>query len=233
MHRTCVDFSMTVPPLEMLCVGGMGRVSETGLGKPTLWFRVGVSAWSTSCAPGQKAPQSSTLERMEHPSQGFLHGAQGSLLLTLHPTSPPMVSLAGRSVPRQDKLLAPMVSTPCPPPHPFKFNWPAQRSLHMSPDTPSSLLVSLTTFLWVKTANLKFRSCLKYERDLEALHLPSLVPDTIAMVWGYRLVPAPSKFKLIFIFDLWLFSCRFQGRWVDKNDFIIFSQKSVFFKILL
>lgn len=90
---------------------------------------------------------------------------------------------------------------------------PAQRSLHMSPDTPSSLLVSLTTFLLVKTANLKFRSCLKYEEGSgSSLHLPSLVPDTIAMVWGYRLVPAPSKFKLISIFDLWLFSCRFQGR---------------------
>lgn len=127
MHRTCVDFSMTIPPLEMLCVGGMGeawgRVSETGLGKPTLWFRVGVSAWSTSCAPGQKAPQSSTLERTEHPSQAFCTELRDHCLLTLHPTSPPMVSLAGRSVPRQDKLLAPMVSTPCPPPHPFKFNW--------------------------------------------------------------------------------------------------------------
>lgn len=84
MHRTCVDFSMTVPPLEMLCVGGMGEGVRNWAGEAyTL-----VQSWSLSmiyflCS---RAEGTSVFHIGEDGASvsGFLHGAQGSLLT--HPS---------------------------------------------------------------------------------------------------------------------------------------------------
>ena len=207
-----------------------GRVSEPGLGKPTRWFRVEVSGMIYFLCSKAEGTQVFHIGEGRASVSGFLHGAQGSL-----PTHPSL-HLTTRGLPCW-QISSQARETACP--HGFSTmvtspSIQVQLDLHSeastSLQTPSSLLVSPTTFLWFRRTNLKFRSCLKYEEGSgSSLHLPSLVPDTVAMVWGYRLVPAPSKFKLISIFDLLVaFSCRLQGRWAEKNDFIIFSQKSVF-----
>ena len=92
------------------------------MGRPTLQARVGVSGIFYCLR--SRADGTSVFHDGEgvHLSQVFCAELRGHRLFTLHPTSPPMVSLAGRSVPRQEKLPVPMVSPPCPPPLPFKFN---------------------------------------------------------------------------------------------------------------
>ena len=70
-------------------------------------------------------PGSSSLPQWRGWSIRLRLSARSSGITAYSPFTPPHRpwSLAGRSVPRQEKLLVPMVLTPCPPPHPFKFNW--------------------------------------------------------------------------------------------------------------
>lgn len=108
---------------DVVCGRHGGGCQSLGWGSLHFGSELKSQAWSISCVPRQKAPKSFTLERVEHLSQAFCTELRDHCLLTLHSTSPPVVPLAGRSVPRQEKLLVPMVSPPCSPPHPFKFNW--------------------------------------------------------------------------------------------------------------
>lgn len=120
LHRSCADSSLMVPPLERLAVGAMGDGQRLCWGSPhTLQFRVWVSGiFSPSLFPMLQGRWCLSFPWW----RGWHICPRFSVPSSEVATFLPMVSFAGRSVPRQEKLPVPMSSPPCPPPLLFKTN---------------------------------------------------------------------------------------------------------------
>lgn len=143
MHKAHADSSLTISPLEMLDVEGMNSGQRLGWGGPHFSSELEFQVFSIACAP----PQFSTMERGCICPRFSVLSSRVTAYSPFTPPHLPWSPLLGGQSPDKRNCPSPWFLHHAHLPFHSSSIGPAQQCLHTFLDTPSSLLVSPTTFL--------------------------------------------------------------------------------------